>query len=354
MAAGSCQLLSIGLVEKDNNADSMFVWSYPSISGELQEKFLHRCNIATDTSPHTEFLYSQTERHWYYIHTTQVPLNCHSLPKVRFVSLVLVTTNFHPEQYQVLCEVLSGVYLRSANPATMLQCYLSVVTQGECHTDNKVTFTTRDFDVRQAYAAANLRNVIQQFGVETILIYTALLLKKSIVVYHPKVTELTAFIRSLPALAWHRQDWSNVFPYITLDTADIETDLSSRSSYIAGFTDALVQNRSDVYDLLVNLQTREISVNPAAKESLAMGKLHKDIAMFMVKCAEDTQITDQQLIKKISEKTKELLTNLNSLSETDESGKSYITLELLRNRKMPKNTETFLYNLAVCEGLAKY
>ncbi|XP_014780385.1 DENN domain-containing protein 10 [Octopus bimaculoides] len=352
--AGACQLLSIGLVEKDNNADSLFVWSYPSISGEQQEKFLHRCNVATEASPHIEFLYSQSERHWYYIYTTQVPLNCHSLPKVTFVSLVLVAKTFQPEQYKALCEVLSSVYMKSASPATMLQCYLNVVTNGECKTEDKMHFTAKDFDVRQAYAASNLRSVIQIFGVETILIYTAQLLKKSIVVYHPKISELLTFNRSLPALAWHRQDWGNLFPYITLDNTDIETDLKSRTSYIAGFTDALIQNRSDLYDLLVNLQTREISVSPGAKESLAMGKLHKDIAMFMVNCAEDTDCSEQQLIKKISEKTKELLTNLTSLSETDETGKSYITLELLRSRKMPKNTETFLYNLAVCEGLAKY
>ena len=52
-------------------------------------------------------------------------------------------------------------------------------------------------------------------------------------------------------------------------------------------------------------------------------------------------------------KTKELLNNLRSLAVQDESGKAYIMLETLRERKMPRSTENFLFNLAAAEGLLK-
>lgn len=58
--------------------------------------------------------------------------------------------------------------------------------------------------------------------------------------------------------------------------------------------------------------------------------------------------------QEISDKTKELLNNIKAFSVPDEeTGKPYITMELLQSRKMPKTTENFLYSLSVCEGMVK-
>ncbi|CAE1230641.1 Protein FAM45A,Putative protein FAM45B [Acanthosepion pharaonis] len=347
-------LLAIGLVEKDNNGDSLYVWSYPSVTSDLQEKFLQRSNMATDSSPCIQFLYSQTSHLWYYIFTNQVQQPCQNLAKVRFVSLILITKDFQPEKYKALCELLLMSYLKSGDPIEILKLYLSVITKGSCASGNNSSFSVSDFSQRQAYAKADLRSVIESFAVETILIYTALMLKKHVVVYHPNIEELLHFMRSLPGLVWHRQDWSIVIPFITLDNQEVNLDLKGRSSYVAGFTDASIQNRTDLYDLMINLQSCEITVAPSAKESLALGKLHKEIAMFMVQCAGDVQLSNQQVIKEISDKTKELLNNIKAFSVPDEeTGKPYITMELLQSRKMPKTTENFLYSLSVCEGMVK-
>lgn len=347
--------LATGLVERDNNGDSLYVWSYPSVTQELQEKFLQRSTMATESTPYIQFLYSQTGHHWYYIFTGPVQQPCpQNLAKVRFVSLILITKDFQPEKYKSLCEVLLISYLKSGDPTAILKLYLSVITKGTCTGTNNGIFSVSDFSQRQAYTKADLRSVIESFAVETILIYTALMLKKHVVVYHPNVEELLHFMRSLPALVWHRQDWSIVIPFITLDNQEVNTDLKGRSSYIAGFTDASIQNRMDLYDVMVNLQSCEINVAPSAKEALTLGKLHKEIAMFMVQCAENVELSNQQVIKEISEKTKELLNNLKSLSVPDEeTGKPHITLELLRSKKMPKTSENFLYSLSVCEGMVK-
>ena len=48
--------------------------------------------------------------------------------------------------------------------------------------------------------------------------------------------------RSLPAFVWHRQNWDIAYPYIELDSTDLN-DLSQKSSYIAGFTDASIEGR---------------------------------------------------------------------------------------------------------------
>merc|ERR1712150_57141 len=121
----------------------------------------------------------------------------------------------------------------------------------------------------------------------------------------------------------------------------------------AGFTDLTIEPRQDLYDVFINATGPEINIAGHCKDALAMGKLHKDIATHIVSSCEDENKSDQQIIKDIAMKTKELLNNLRSLAVQDESGKAYIMLETLRERKMPRSTENFLFNLAAAEGLLK-
>lgn len=85
-----------------------------------------------------------------------------------------------------------------------------------------------------------------------------------------------------------------------------------------------------------------------------------------MECVEDASMNDQQVIKvevavvfivflcvfvkALSVKTKELITNVQSLS--DESDGS-VTLNGLRQKKLNPSLETFLYNVASAEGLTQ-
>ena len=59
------------------------------------------------------------------------------------------------------------------------------------------------------------------------------------------------------------------------------------------------------------------------------------------------------LFQDIFTKTQELLNNLQTLTQEEEDGKKYITVETLKSRKMQPATETFLLNLAAAEGILK-
>ncbi|UYV71814.1 FAM45A [Cordylochernes scorpioides] len=153
-----------------------------------------------------------------------------------------------------------------AQPVQLVKHYLDILVAGVIPGQD-----TPDYDVNQ---------VISTFGLESILIYTAVLLKKRILVYHHKSEPLLNFLSSnyigiisvvrfadtpvrlvssaLPALAWHRQDWNMLWPHA--DTSQLRG-----SHYIAGINMAGMESRTDLYDLYVNLPAVELTVAPHAK-----------------------------------------------------------------------------------------
>ncbi|KAH3787602.1 DENN domain-containing protein 10-like [Dreissena polymorpha] len=345
--AGLGDLVCCGIIEKDTNGDVLWTWSYPSVTEAHRELFMKKCCLAWKAEDFILFLYSQVERNWYYIFTHKLPEN-NNLPKVEAFSLVIESKDFNPEKYEALCRTAAAQYCRAGSPTTVLEVYLGVVTKGKWSGDANGKFSVQDFQQKHAFANTNVLGIISIFGLETILIYTAMLLKKKIAVYYPEQSlgELLTFTRSLPAFVWHRQNWQVVYPFVELNKDEIG-DLQNTSHYVAGFTDASIESRTELYDVYVNGTTGQISIANHAKEAMAMGKLHKDIALAMVKLTENPANTSQIAIKEISTKTKELLTNLKSLASDDGT----IALETLKERKMPPATENFLYSLAACEGL---
>lgn len=57
--------------------------------------------------------------------------------------------------------------------------------------------------------------------------------------------------RTLPLFVWHRQNWNIVFPHVELTEMEL-VDLTSHGTYVAGFTDASVEARTELYDLFIN------------------------------------------------------------------------------------------------------
>ncbi|KAJ8248161.1 hypothetical protein GJAV_G00238980 [Gymnothorax javanicus] len=350
MAGVETQLmLSVGLIEKDVNQDVLWVWCYPSVSAEVRDVLLRKCCLTLDGAVLHPFVFGQFCRTWYYITTVEV-LEPTALKKVTHFSIVITSKDFNPEKYAAFSRVLCRMYSKHGSPVRMMEGYIAVLTKGMCQSDENGSFLIKDYDARKAYLAGSIKDVVSQFGMESIILYTALMLKKRVVVYHPRIEALLEFTRVLPALSWHRKDWSILHPYVHLNDIELES-LRLCTGYVAGFVDPEISNRPDLFDVFVNLPESEITISQNAKEAMTMGRLHKDIGLLMVQSAELADRTDSQVIKDISVKTKEILANLTSLAEECEDSK--ITLETLKQRRLPSATENFLFHLAAAEQLLK-
>ncbi|XP_028005385.1 DENN domain-containing protein 10 isoform X2 [Eptesicus fuscus] len=315
-AADTQLMLGVGLIEKDTNGEVLWVWCYPSTTATLRNLLLRKCCLTDENRLLHPFVFGQYRRTWFYITTVEVP-DSSVLKKVTHFSIVLTAKDFNPEKYAAFTRILCRMYLKHGSPVKMMESYIAVLTKGICQSEENGSFLSKDFDARKAYLAGSIKDIVSQFGMETVILHTALMLKKRIVVYHPKIEAVQEFTRTLPALVWHRQDWTILHSYVHLDADELEA---------------------------LQLCT----------EAMTMGKLHKEIGHLIVQSAEDPEKSDSQVIQDISLKTKEIFTNLAPFSEVSgDGGKRVLNLEALKQRRFPPATENFLYHLAAAEQMLK-
>ncbi|XP_044896681.1 DENN domain-containing protein 10 isoform X5 [Felis catus] len=306
----------LSTVEKDTNGEVLWVWCYPSTTATLRNLLLRKCCLTDENKLLHPFVFGQYRRTWFYITTVEVP-DSSVLIKVTHFSIVLTAKDFNPEKYAAFTRILCRMYLKHGSPVKMMESYIAVLTKGICQSEENGSFLSKDFDARKAYLAGSIKDIVSQFGMETVILHTALMLKKRIVVYHPKIEAVQEFTRTLPALVWHRQDWTILHSY-------------------------------------VHLSAEELEALRMCPEAMTMGKLHKEIGQLIVQSAEDPEKSDGQVIQDISLKTREIFTHLEPFSEVSGDGeKLVLNFEALKQRRFPPATENFLYHLAAAEQMLK-
>lgn len=77
-------------------------------------------------------------------------------------------------------------------------------------------FVCDEYSDRRIGNNTNIRGLIKAFELKTILIYTAMLLKKRIIVYHHSLEHLLRWIRTFPAFMKHRNVTDHLFPWVDL------------------------------------------------------------------------------------------------------------------------------------------
>jgi len=195
----------------------------------------------------------------------------------------------------------------------------------------------------------SIKDIISMFGEDIILLWTALIMKKRIFVISEKIGPLLKMIRGFPLFVFHRQAWDILRPFMTLSETEI-TDLKTTGVYIAGFVDESAKDREDLYDILVDMNNRSISVASHARTYFGMTSIQKDICKFLLEKSEDAEANDSVIIKELIVKTKQILGKLEQLKSEHEDG-TYVDMKSLA--ELPPNMDTLLYNIAAAEGMTK-
>ena len=328
---------------------------YPAMSMPMRQLLLRKSPIShqPDSGACIPFVFGHFENSWYYLLASKFDSKEYS-PYVTDICFAILCKDFNPEKYKDVLTALLQTFTSTNSLVSVLTSYLSLFTKKSMQlagTDEQI-LNISAYDPRKAYIAAPLKPIILQFGVESILLYNALILKRRVVVYSSQLDTLLALTRTLPLFALHRQNWNIIYPYVDL----VEQELSSlqkQPNYIAGFLDSSVENRTDLYDIFVNASSSTISIAEHAKGTFILSKAHKEIAKLMLEVANDPDKSDQQAIKEINLKTKEMLTNLKSLSVQADGSPSPITFEALKKRKFTPAMENFLFTLATAEGFTE-
>ena len=311
----------------------------------------------------SKYHYHHIDNVWIYIQTSDQLVQNSVLQEVNQFSVVVVSKDFNPEKYETLSKIFVKIYSKTGEIQRLLSYYLSVLITGsfsvsEDLQNNCQKFNFDDYESMEAiHSKTGIKSVIKMFGLDIILIYTALVLKKRIAVYHHRLETLLQLIRVLPALVWHRKDcFESLYPCIDISCGQEMNELQTRSHFIAGFLESDVENRNDLYDIYVNLAAVEITVSHTSKEVFQMTKTHKEIAVFMTRQADNPSNSDVDVVREICDKNIELIKNLKIMANINEelesgSDRQRITLEALKQKKLNHNLETFLWNLAVAENL---
>jgi len=331
---------AVSIIELDINGD-LLAWSYPIVSKTVDAVLRGRCGIKTDS---TTFRFSKFKNEWQYFQSFVVVNKPNT--KVLKAAVCVVSQIFNPAKFAVLLNLFGQLYLEDCSPTPVLQAYLSVFITGKTETKYG-NFIDKEWDDRRAFISP-VKKTFELFGIETILIWVAMITRKRVMVYADKVEDLQNLIRSFPLIgAWHRQNWDLLRPFINLTEAEL-ADCRDAGVFVAGCTDASCSNYKEMYDLFIDVTSKSFSIGDSARGDFALAKFHKELITGFLKSASED--TDQNVIKNMALKTKELLANLETFKVEHSDGK-YVTLEDLQKLKLPANMDRFLFNVALAEGM---
>jgi len=333
--------LSVALIEHDVNGDDLCVWSYPSVSATLQAVCVQRCGSEGQQTP---FIYFKLKNEWIYALT--MPTLKDVLPDVENASVCIICRSFNPEKYYALSQILFEQYSGTGDPTKLLEGFLSVHTTGN-FSNLAGTFDMTSYKDTDAYTRISMLSELNtMLGVEMVLLWNAVLLKKRILIISSEDSgKLFSVVRSLPQLVWHRQDWSMLRPLVRAEEPHLE-DLQTCGVFIAGTLDTALGAKSELYDVVLSLDERRVNVTKHAQLEMKMCSVHREMAALLADASEKNY-NDSQIIKIISTKTVEVLTQLRGLAPSGDK----LTEDLVNNSVTNPIAQQWLIRFAVSEGL---
>ncbi|XP_028135376.1 DENN domain-containing protein 10 isoform X1 [Diabrotica virgifera virgifera] len=319
---------SFHVLEKENT-ENLITWNYPSISDELKTVLIKTC-FSHGVEACGLFYFKRLGKQW--IHIKQFIVN-----NDKAAAVIVVSQCFQPKLYETLCDLFAAQYSRSGSGADLVKLYLQIYTKNGIY-DNDDFISLNNFTWK-----TNLKGLIKSLGLETILIYNALLLKKQILVYHSSVEDLQEGLASITKLVLIRKPEDLLLPL-----ANSLSEIKEVSTYsLIGTINKNLLHQRNIFDVFIDLESQSITLTDKARDDFQMSSLHKEIAHFLVQLSESDG-SEQDLITAVARKTSDLFKYLKSFCDDKEEGIKVTSIESkLSNKKLA----IFLINLAMTENI---
>ncbi|KAJ8938878.1 hypothetical protein NQ318_016082 [Aromia moschata] len=319
--------VSFHIIENESKQNQM-IWTYPTISDEIKTFLLSRCfPVGSVTAELFFYLRKKSQFH----------------ENERTKALVVTGEDLAPAKYRIICDILTNKYVKTTNPVDLVKLYLNLITSGTVYQENGTEIA---FNLKSYKGDAKVKGLLSDFGLEVILLYNAILLKKRILVYHYDIQILEQSLLAITNLVLERNPDEYLYPLI-----QSVHEMKDNSFYLAGTTEEYSLNHGACYDLYVNLVSKEIIKSKEAKEFFVMTKIHKDLAHVLVQLSK-SELSESEVIEEITKKTNDILKQLCSLAtHMSDNNRATLSVQDLKAKKFNPDLEKFLYNLAVAQNI---
>mmetsp|Transcript_12732 Transcript_12732/g.16731 ORF Transcript_12732/g.16731 Transcript_12732/m.16731 type:complete len:353 (+) Transcript_12732:156-1214(+) len=341
-------LEAVALIEVDKSHNFMWAWSYPSVNEQLENITIAQQNASNPEE--SDFVVSKFQNTW--IYTMHTHLEGKSvLEELLSFDLIVYSSLFNPEKMKSMLQLFSRLYCQFGTPLKILEAFISIFATGSYKdTNSGAPWSASAFSEEAALLgpSGGLREeILLRFGMESVLLWHAMVLKKRVLVLGSRTEEVLALVRLLPLFVMSQKNWDILRPLVTLQEAAEEEDLKCAGVYCAGAVDPTIKGRKDLYDLLVDLRTSEIEVADHAAADFKMGAFHKEVAKQLVDLGANESLSNQDIVATISARTNQLFNEIRSVAPAGQR----LTVEILQAKKAPVHMLRFLHNLALAEGL---
>ncbi|KAJ8918787.1 hypothetical protein NQ315_011071 [Exocentrus adspersus] len=329
-------LISFHIIERESDEQNLITWTYPTITEDLTKHITTRC-FPLRLADKGLFFYLLKNNLWIYIKNF--------IHKEKSAAVIVIAQELAPPKYKLLCEIFVNNYIRTNNPVELVKLYIKSVSMDSiCYQENGSEYT---LDLKKVTNNAKVKDLINDFGLHTVLIYNAILLKRRTLVYHPDIERLQEKLFAITYLVPNRNPKEYLHPY----TGSI-SELKGIPFFVAGTAQENVLVDQKSFDLHVNLQDKEITLSKIAQENFVLSKVDKDMAQFLVQLSK-SDYPDEKVVEEINNRTDGLFQQLHSIAVSID-GKKMLTMDNLKSRKYNPALETFLFNLAVAENMMMF
>lgn len=367
-------LKGIYLLEVDKSKTT-FTWGFPTVEKDIQHLITQRTGFdGLYTAPLDQPICHRYKQQWIYSLNFEAQFEQQPEPNGKdylrstTYSLIILVENYNPPAYIALIKALVSIYMDTKTTTAVLTAYLQANSHAKLShaltkTTGTITWDMASHDQRMALIQP-IHTILDRFGLESIVIWIAVLLKKRIFITSNDPIELSSFTRAVVAFgAWHRKDQQipSLRPFVVnLKNPNEVSDIKSTPGCIAGVLtpNNNIEHFEELWDLHIDLTQNAISINNNSKQFFALGKFHKSIAEYFLTALTQAReaagsgpdaelVISQTVIKASMTKEKEIVELLSKLKN---ESTNLITAESIKGN-VPANLEGFIYNVAVAEGL---